>query len=250
MKYKIAIATPTFGKHVSLDYHLTMMSLAKSPEIIHIDARLFAFQDLVRARSRMVRMALEHECTHLFFVDADVSFEPALLNRMLATKHDVIAVAYPLKKIDWEGVEKAVKAGQHPETGAYAFPIKPLPGAIPNEDLTVEVQRCGTGCMLISRECLVKMTDAFKDGLTFTDVVDGKGTPTVAVFAQKFARERGPDGEWYTILLGEDYSFCERWRSIGGKIMLYIGPEAPANHHGDMKYGWPRDERPERESPQ
>lgn len=64
-------------------------------------------------------------------------------------------------------------------------------------------------------------------GLVFEDSFQGQKAETVALF-QLLAREG--------MLLSEDLAFCERWRDMGGKVWLYVGPGAPAAHHGDFTF--------------
>jgi len=37
-------------------------------------------------------------------------------------------------------------------------------------------------------------------------------------------------------LASEDMSFAQRWRDIGGKVWMYIGPGSPIAHYGRAKY--------------
>jgi hypothetical protein len=233
-KPKIVIGTPIFNHTVHIDHHLAMHGFAKDPSYELLDSRLFALVDLVRARSRIARIARELDCTHLWFVDADISFDPRLAKKLIDADKDIVCAAYPQKKINWDGAIKAIKDGMRPEIGAYEFPVKFKKDAVPENDL-VEIEGAGTGMMMISRRCLDAMTERYAD-LLFTDVVNGKGTPTVALFMQMLTKEEG-----YPLLLGEDYSFCRRWRDMGGKIYLYIGEHAPVTHHGEHAYRW-RDE--------
>lgn len=228
---RVIIGTPIFNHTVHIDHYLSMHHFAKDPDYELLDSRLFALVDLVRARSRIARIARELDCTHLWFVDADVSFDPRLPRKLIDANQDIVCAAYPQKKINWDGVIKAVRDGQRPEVGAYEFPVRFKDGAKPEGDF-VEVEGAATGMMMISRACLDAMTEHYPE-LTFTDVVDGKGTPTVALFHQMLFEVNGNK-----LLLGEDYSFCKRWRDMGGKIQLYIGEHSPATHHGEHAYRW------------
>ena len=53
---------------------------------------------VTRARNKLVTEFLKTDCTHLFFIDADISFEPDDLIRVLAFNKPLVAAPYPIKK--------------------------------------------------------------------------------------------------------------------------------------------------------
>jgi len=50
-------------------------------------------------RNLLVRTARENECSHLFFMDHDMIFEPDAINRLLAHDVDVVGGAYNIRGI-------------------------------------------------------------------------------------------------------------------------------------------------------
>src|SRR5271168_3090450 len=102
----IVIATPCFGGMVSQNYMLSvirLMSYAKSAEF-EVSLTLLGSDALIsRARSTLVAAFLDNPAaTHLLFVDADISFEPQQVERMLRFDKDFTGALYPLKSMDWE----------------------------------------------------------------------------------------------------------------------------------------------------
>jgi hypothetical protein len=85
---------------------------------------------------------------------------------------------------------------------------------------------------MISRRCLERMVDHYgKDGsISFVDGADGSRAMTVALFALMFR-----DGD----MCPEDYSFCYRWRDLGGEIWMVIPRigDGPAEHIGSYVFG-------------
>jgi hypothetical protein len=58
---------------------------------------------ITRSRNTLVSQFLNTPAaTHLMFIDADISFEPQHVHRMLAFDKDVVAGIYPLKVINWD----------------------------------------------------------------------------------------------------------------------------------------------------
>jgi hypothetical protein len=206
MKPRIMIATPVMASvpgsgEVTVHHQLALL---RTIQVIgglgYASANAFLNTDLVRARSRAVRAALDGCFTHLLFWDADVGGDGCAraLQGMLDDGADVIAAPYPRKN----------------GTGR----------------MTHEPPLVAMGFTLLSERCLRRMWDAYYDDLHFDDVVNDKPYRTVAMF--QLLRVELPTPHPHFALLGEDYSFCERWLRLGGGITLYEGPGAPLEHVG------------------
>lgn len=176
-------------------------------------------ENLVRGRSRMLREAYESGVDFAWFLDSDVSCSPLALRGMLAAaasgKH-IVAAPYPRRDtlpIRYRLTLPGGRLGQVDETGCV-----PLIGA-------------GLGCTLISRESMRVMLERYGSdpALVFDDPIEERGpkVPTVALF-QLMVRDR--------TLHGEDSSFYLRAIDAGLQPWLYLGPGAPAVHHGEFAY--------------
>ncbi len=51
----------------------------------------------------------ESKYTHLLFIDADISFNPETVFRMIDFDKDIVTGIYPRKTIDWTKVKKKVQ---------------------------------------------------------------------------------------------------------------------------------------------
>lgn len=183
--------------------------------------------DLVRTRSILARQFLqETDCTHMLFVDSDVSFPPEAVRGMLATGKDFVATPYPSR--DSVHFERAASAGPLAEAAAYDYAVHMLDGDgfEIHHDGTTEIKHIGLGLTLLSRACLEQITSTCGD-IVFIDRSSGPAIRTVAPFKNLHEGD-----EWWS----EDFSFCERWRRMGGKVWMYLGPGSPATHHGDHAY--------------
>ena len=113
----ILIATPCFGGLVSQNYMLSViriMSYAKSAGF-DVSLSLLGYDALIsRARSTLVAAFLDNPAaTHLLFVDADISFEPPQVERLLRFDKDFAGALYPLKTIDWDFIpQRCVEGGE------------------------------------------------------------------------------------------------------------------------------------------
>lgn len=220
-------------------------------------------ENLVVARSRMLRQARETDCTHVWFVDADCGMKPVVLFNMLRSGFEMVQATYPRR----DGLGFSVRRlNETLERGG----LKP-------EDVTnncVEIQATGFGCTLIARSCFERMMDHYENepepdfgdllhgGANRREIIklayelgrqhghriavddfpkwDASRQPkrTVMLFQLIIDQDDVVDGTGkrtrYDLLAGEDVSFCKRWRAIGGKVMLYIGPGTPITHLGEI----------------
>lgn len=215
---KIVIGTPMAQWTVGGAHHFGMWPLMRAcleteePKIDIIDPRLTVDDDLVRARSRLVRIFREEtDGTDLLFVDSDVEPSVRALRGMLAENVDCIGATYPKKRLNGFG-----------RPDGYA--MSTLGRDIPIEGHRARVPAIGLGFMLISRALLDVMTEDLDEELWADDM----GRRTTMLFMLKF----GPvekDGRRH--LWPEDYSFCSRVAQFTD-VFMYTGPGAPLSHEG------------------
>jgi hypothetical protein len=232
---RIIVCTPTLGGiHPAHASTISRLMLAEAVDVDLGFELLGTWRwagDLVKVRSRFVRAFLETDATHLLFLDSDVSCEPAAVFGMLAADRDFIACPYPKRSgINFEAVMR--DDGRPPEARAYSWKLRLLEGPEGrhvDERGCTEVAGVPLGCALLSRRCLEQMTAHYRADLEFDDVIPPDPTkhPTVALF-QLILRDRN--------LFGEDYSFCARWRAMGGRVWLYLGHGSPVTHYGEHAF--------------
>jgi hypothetical protein len=239
---KLMICTPVDGHpdsaQVYLKYHREQMRIARDPQITFLDSYAFMPKDNIRARSRGARMLLDSDCDYILFWDRDNAPHDAAMHikMMLQTAaqgHELLGCTYPKKEIDFEKV--AEYAASHPGATAKQLESAGQTWVVSTKGTTstngvAEVEGLGFGFILVSRRCVEDMAGAYGadpalHGMYTPTFVD-KGSPTVALFMMHAM----PDGR----LLSEDYSFCERWRRLGGKVSMLC---LPVDHIGSHVYG-------------
>jgi hypothetical protein len=252
---KILLYTPTHGNpesaSVSLGFHEASIAFARSTDIEILAGRMFTSCDLVRARSRAVQQFLVHEtATHLLHWDSDVvgnrSDLVRILDGMLASGHDFVGVPYPRRGINWTRIAARALESQPTvaelQAEAYDYPYsfgRSESGEAERVEVTawcVPVEHIGFGFTLTSRACLEKMWNAYAPTLSFGDLVDGQPTWTVALFQLLLPPQQAHPPYAIGSLLSEDYSFCQRWRDIGGSVQMYVGPGSPLHHVGSSVF--------------
>lgn len=151
----------------------------------------------------------------LLFIDTDLVFQPSAVQMLydlgLSRGPGIYCGTYPIKQLKPKVV------------------FNNLPGEVPGPDGTVKVREAGTGFMLIHREVFEKMRERFREEIEFiADTGDqsmqlGWDFFTVGVRMDTTLKRKR--------FLSEDWYFCQRWREMGGDVILqtkiqcgHIGP--------------------------
>ena len=240
---KIFVGTPMYGGNCSGSYSKSSTDLAMMCAANNIPLRfyyLFNESLIQRARNYVVDEFLRSDCTHLIFIDSDISFNAKDVLGLVAVhlsdpeNHNIVVGPYPKKTIAWEKVAKAAQMGLADEnpfeldnyTADYVFnPVQKL-GSF-NLGAPLEIGEGGTGFMCIPRETLEKYRDAYPELRYRPDHVrtaNFDGTRDITAF---FDCIIDPESKRY---LSEDYFFCRKARDIGMKVIMC--PWMQLNHIG------------------
>ena len=206
----LAICVPCYGGQVTEKHYVSMMSytIACMKNDMTFSIETLANESLVtRARNNLVaKMMMNPKTTHLMFVDADVGFAPESVYKLIGHNKDVVGGIYPKKTFEPD----------------YVF--NPSLDSKRDGDL-IEVDDIGTGFLLIKREVIQKMFDNFPDLKYRNNInINSEAEPFMyALFDTHIDKET-------STYLSEDYTFCNRWRELGGKI--YADTSIQLSHTG------------------
>jgi hypothetical protein len=225
MKQSVYIATPTNGGTVTTEY---LSSLAGT--LADFSQRGIGFQfgnidaaHIAAQRDALARMFLDGPCTHLLFIDSDMKFPRGLASEYLAMGKPVVGAIYPHRTVDVARLASAVKETADLRTAlakAIKFNVK-VSGTVTGHKNFCLVEGLGMGFCLIARECFASLKPHVTNSI---NAFVGKDTP------EYFGEIRQPDSRW----LGEDYSFCKRWRGAGGEI--WADASGRVSHIGRFAY--------------
>lgn len=140
------VATPAYDGKVDTDYAISIGESVKAAAVMGIDVTLAvmgngAFIDL--ARNNFVRMFLDTDCTHLFFIDADLRWEARAFVGLIGANRPVCAGMYRRRQ---EPEEYPVKYKEDDEGG-----LRVIDGG------WVECERVPTGFLCIRRDIIEEM---------------------------------------------------------------------------------------------
>ena len=227
---KIFIATPANGGLTYARYTQSIFSLEKALTSAGHQttfAVMVGSAEIASARNELVQYFLDSDCDALLFIDADQAFNAIHVREMIESGKHFIGAVIPQKVIDWEKVRLAAIAGV-PATelskAAGIFNTNFLTGKV---DIVhgkpLAVRHVGTGLIYLSRVVFEKLSP-------HCQVVNLRTKEAKTTRTEYFTNIVTEDNE----RLSEDYSFCHKWREIGGKV--YAAPWVEVSHIGSFEF--------------
>jgi hypothetical protein len=234
----ILIGTPCYGGLVTHVYLQSILKLMMAPRPgVRLGLITAAHDSLItRARNTIVANFLDTpDATHLLFIDADIGFEPDEVYRLLALGEDLVAGRYPVKARDWAKIREVARTGPADvklESAALEYVGQPCDFA----EIEARSGFCtgtyaGTGFMLIRRAVLERLIAAHPE--------------TKYRSIQTFPRPMSVSDHQYNLFdcmidpvtgayLSEDFTFCKRWRDLGGR--LWLDTQSRLTHVGSQEF--------------
>jgi hypothetical protein len=219
----IVVGTPCFGGVVTQDYAMSLIRLTVFAQQAGFDVAVLMLGNdalITRARSAIAAKFLDNPAaTHLLFVDADITFTPELVLRLLQFDKDFVAGFYPAKIIDWQqSLQRFGSSNETVEEAGLAYVGDVCTGKdLKKENGFATGVYAGTGFQLIKRNVFEKLMKAHPE-LKYKQLhaFPRSSQPSDNLYAL-FDCMIDPDSGVY---LSEDYAFCRRWRALGGEIWL------------------------------
>ena len=177
------------------------------------------------------------DCTHLMFIDADISFNPQDVLALLALDKDIIGMSYAKKSLEFNQLHKAIQKNPNLPVEEYENLLGSLvfnaePGTekfLVSEPL--KVMDLGTGFMMIKRSVFERFKEAYPELAYLPDhcgTAHFSGDREIHAF---FDCIIDPVSRRY---LSEDYTFNKRCRDIG--ISSWMCPWGNLVHHGNYAF--------------
>ena len=248
-KPTLAVLTPCYGGLCYSEYTISLINTIKLFESQGLPVKLFFLNNdslVSRARNNLIGSAmLDTTITHFIFIDGDIVWNPIDIIKLILSDELVIGGLYPKKayKFDKLGLEPLVitkwieKKNQIDPNISNDTIIKNnlldynLNYKSTNLEIKkniIEVKHLATGFMLFKREVIETMIDKYPETKYIDDtgfLSQEKSIYTYALFDCRVINDR-----YYS----EDWLFCHRWSSIGGKI--YADISIDLIHIGTEKY--------------
>jgi glycosyltransferase involved in cell wall biosynthesis len=227
-------------------YHTSVMSFVyEAAKRGHSVEFAYTFNEslIQRARNTIASMFLMHsKADVLLFIDSDIRFDPVEMVNMVEEGKDIVGAITPTKAINFGGTYMGIQKDQSIQNankygGFFNF----------NKDLTKEdeiaiknnesfiVDRIGTGVMAIKRSVLKKMASVVKSYKDDNPLYPEKDRFDFFPVTIEYDEEWGANR-----MMSEDYNFCNKWVSMGGKVYarngVVLGHNGYYEFTGDYKY--------------
>ena len=192
------VATPAYDGRVYTDYtlsladsvamscHAAQLGITELPIKTHVGIMgNGAFIEI--SRNTFVKMFLDTKCTHLFFIDGDLRWEPRAFCGLLAANKPIAAGMYRRRQ---EPENYPVVLQPHPETGG--------PWIV--DGGWIQCKRVPTGFLCIRRDVVEEMAKEAR-------VVAQPNTPDFPELPWLFGTKFDAEGRF----VGEDFTFCDAY---------------------------------------
>jgi hypothetical protein len=210
---KVHIAMPCYGGMLTESTFMSFIKWANTARQLGIDWTLETMVNeslISRARNTLTAKFLDMpDATHLFFVDADIGWEPWHLLVLLNRDVDVIGGLYPMKTMPIKWV------------------VNGFEGAEEGPDGLQEVSKAGTGFLLMKKHVFEKLNAHPAVKQYKNDIgLDPKYDQYLKTYFDTAVRQN----RYYS----EDWTACENFRDLGGKI--YVDKRVLLRHSGSYVF--------------
>lgn len=226
---RVLLATPAHDWSVTVTYTESLLAaVGQLQGAIELKPAFIGATLVAHARNAFATRVLEDPSfTHLLFIDADMGFSPAAIQRMVAFDREFVGCIAPRRDMDLDRMHRISRQVEDPERAKLVAQDYATTALIPStvegktgfmvEDGFVQAERIGMGLTLIKRSALERLRDAYPD-LSAPASGRYKAMGVRETVCQLFESLQGANGLYQS----EDFSFCERWRSLGGEIWVCI----------------------------
>jgi hypothetical protein len=232
---RIFVGTPVHSD-VSIHFFKACLEFQKECFVRKIPIMFQVMKSSLVTQGRQLCVAsfLQSDCTHLLFIDSDISFSYKSIERLIAYDKDITLIPYPIKSMDSEKIKARLKSGSEldPKLLGNQYTLSLVdPKKINVDNGFIELERGPSGCMLIKREVFDKLIKEYPE---FTieqhTLIDGKLVKRPHMY-NFFDTYWDPKDKTYT---GEDFYFCKLAKHAG--IKMYGLIDEYISHHGEFTY--------------
>lgn len=234
-KPQLFIATPCYGCMLTIQYLQCMLQtqLSLASHGVGMILQTVGNESLItRARNLLTKQFMDSGATHLLFIDADISWDPAAIYRLLEKNEGVVSTSYPKKFYDWKRIEDRLQrgSGEPIQQAGLDFNLNVMTREVQVTNGFAEVLDAATGFMLVKREAMERMYAHYNpELLVVNDLVGAR--QTIKDYVALFDCMIDPDTKRS---LSEDFAFSRRWQQLGERVHMDLG--MPLGHTGSFHF--------------
>ena len=241
-KPHLYILTPCYGGMCHLNYVCCLMNTRELFERMGCPLTIeFCKNDSLvsRARNNLIARAMFNKnATHFLFIDSDITWNPMDVFRLMIDDKPLVGGIYPLKKYNWEKltpqegqpnfVQQCIdRKNNGPlkmvmddasmiQSNLLNYNLNHISNQVAIQNGLIKVKHLATGFMMIQRQTLEKLMQAFPSTKYEDDVQYLRPEENIYAYA---LFDCGVEEGHY---MSEDWLFCNRWRKMGGDVFVDI----------------------------
>ena len=165
--HRIFVATPVHSD-VSIHYFKACLEFQKECFVRKIQVMFQVMKSSLVTQGRQLCVSgfMESDCTHMLFIDSDISFNYKMIERMINYDKEICLIPYPIKGLDFDKIKSRIKEGSTLDPrvlgNQYTMSV-PDPTNVKVENGFIEVERGPAGCMLIKKEVIHKLIKEYPE---------------------------------------------------------------------------------------
>ena len=211
---KIMVATPVYQTvHVEFCESLLRSQFALARQNLEMGWGRMVGLSARGGRNVLVAEFLSRpELSHMMWIDADLSWPPHAIGKLLTHDLPVVAGLYCTKtpELKWLCI---------PPGGGDQVHLR--------ADGLFQVDGVAGGFVLVKREVYLAMVEAYPERHLY-------GSQEVPEHLRPWLFDLHPEDLVDGFVQSEDYGFCRLWRQLGGEI--WVDPSIQLGHHGMHKF--------------
>jgi hypothetical protein len=238
-KPHIIFLTPCYNSSLYCTYTESLLQTMFMCKDLGIEATVhFCRNDSLvsRARNNLIAKAMSVKtATHFMFIDADITWSPFDIVKLLVADKHIVGGIYPIKNYEWDRVianpqvitdilERKKKSQLNSmytdqafiKTNMVRYNANYKSNMLEIKNNLTEVRHLATGFMMIQRNVIEIMSKAFPQTKYVDDVNFLRGEENDFAYA---LFDCGVEDNHY---LSEDWLFCHRWTKMGGTVFADI----------------------------
>jgi len=238
-KPHLIILTPCYNSSMYVTYTESLLQTMFMCKDLGINATVhFCRNDSLvsRARNNLIAKAMSiPTATHFLFIDADITWTPFDILKLLVADKHIVGGIYPIKNYEFDKLaanpnavneilarknksqlKDAFSNKEYLQTNMVRYNINYVSNMLEIENNLTKVKHLATGFMLIKRSVIDLMSKAFPQTKYVDDVNFLSGKENDFAYA---LFDCGVEDNHY---LSEDWMFCRRWQKMGGSVYADI----------------------------
>ncbi len=238
-KPHIIFLTPCYNSSLYCTYTESLLQTMFMCKDLGIEATVhFCRNDSLvsRARNNLIAKAMHIKtATHFMFIDADITWSPFDILKLLVADKPLVGGIYPIKNYEFDKLaanpnlvseilarkQKSQLKDAHTDlnylkTNMVRYNINYISNFLEIQNNLTKVRHLATGFMLIKRNVIELMSKAFPQTKYVDDVNFLTGSEND--FAYALFDCGVEDGHYFS----EDWMFCHRWSKMGGEVYADI----------------------------